>query len=72
MIKDLDDDTGRAARDGAGRLASMPLSVGRYLRSLGPEDFRELGQWLLQRAEDDTWPPSRKGTARPPDGGRAY
>lgn len=40
-----------AARDGVGRLAAMPLSVGRYLRSLGPEDCRELGRWLLQRAE---------------------
>jgi hypothetical protein len=38
------DDNDRAARDGAGRLATMPLSVGRYLRSLTPEDSRELGQ----------------------------
>ena len=43
----------RAARDGAGRLATMPLSVGHYLRSLSPEDCRELGQWLLQRAESN-------------------
>jgi hypothetical protein len=45
---DCDD---RAARDGTGQLATMPLSVGRYLRSLTAEQCRELGQWLLQRAE---------------------
>jgi hypothetical protein len=40
-----------AARDGKGRLAAMPLGVGSYLRSLAPEDCRELGRWLLCRAE---------------------
>jgi len=45
------DSSDLAARDGVGRLAAMSLSVGRYLRSLGPEDCRELGQWLLQRAD---------------------
>jgi hypothetical protein len=39
-----------AARDGVDRLAAMPLSVGRYLRSLGPQECDELGQWLLRRA----------------------
>ena len=40
-----------AGRDGIGRLAVMPLSVGRYLRSLPPEDCEELGQWLMRRAD---------------------
>jgi len=40
-----------AERDGRGRLAAMPLSVGRYLRSLPSEDCEELGQWLMRRAD---------------------
>jgi hypothetical protein len=39
-----------AKRDGVGRLSAMPLSVGRYLRSLSAEDCGELGQWLMRRA----------------------
>jgi hypothetical protein len=53
MLKEIDDTMDRAARDGSGRLASMPLPVGRYLRNLDREGCRELGQWLLRRSEDD-------------------
>jgi hypothetical protein len=39
-----------AARDSSNPLSTMPLSMGRYLRKLGPRECRELGRWLLRRA----------------------
>lgn len=57
----------RATTDARTGLAAMPLSVGRYLRSLSAAECQELGQWLLRRSgllQGERLPPATPGVTR--------